>query len=844
MGRIEQLRKYVRNRMHYKNRRPYWILFFIALLAAAGILGNRIVLLKNANQMGKNLVQSYAMDEESSIALYENMVRIGMSYVNDQVEEGESEKTVEEWITRYFAKTRESMNGNVADAYAVLNGKVIADLPWEGIEEYDYANAAWYRQAMKAEGKVIFTNAYKDSVYGKQVITIAAADPGTGNAVAYDLFPENFQKNHRDLKLMESSSYYVCDAVGGVLYYRTAFDASEESIKTFVEQLYGRIDSGEINENDNMIKDVTGKKRYVYYYRAQNGWLCILTIPLGDLYENLYEVNILYLVIAVVLCTIIVLVWLRDFRMRKYINDRNDTIHMLGNSYYAIYRINIHDDTYEIIKGSEYVIERLPCRGRYEELLDVLISCMNEDTKNDFAKSFSLENIISLADKNTRDYGGDFLRLFDGEYRWVSVRLVQEPENSPGEAVLCFREVEEEKERQLQSIRILEDALAAADASEKSQKQFFSSMSHDMRTPLNAIIGMADLALRKDCSRETVENYLAKISVSGKQLLALINEILEMSRLEQGKVDLENSIFNLCDVLEACVSPFEIQAGNERKQFEVRMNVTSPTVCGDSSRLTQILNNLVSNAVKYTEEGDRITVTLNQMKQSRHSRYEFIIEDTGAGMSEEFLPKLYEPYEREKRFGAKNVAGTGLGMPIVKNLVSQLGGEITVDSKLGVGTRFRVILPFSVSRLDELPEEETREEKEPGYDSLKGKRILLAEDNELNMEIVTELLEMKGIVITPARNGREAVEQFLESEEYFFDAILMDMQMPEMDGCEATVEIRSLERGDAKEIPIIALTANAFPEDIARTAAAGMNIHLSKPIDPELLWTTLQQLIS
>lgn len=399
--------------------------------------------------------------------------------------------------------------------------------------------------------------------------------------------------------------------------------------------------------------------------------------------------------------------------------------------------------------------------------------------------------------------------------------------------------MEEEKQRQFQNTRLMEAALAAADVSEKSQKQFFSSMSHDMRTPLNVIIGMAELGLRKDCSQEKMADYLQKISASSQQLLTLINDILEMSRLEQGKIDLENSTFNLCDTLQTCVSPFQIQAKNEGKNFEVKIKVSSPIVCGDPARLTQILNNLISNAIKFTETGDSITVSLSQVKKSRHGRYVFVVEDTGMGMSEEFLPRLFEPYEREKRFGSQRVAGTGLGMPIVKNLVSQMGGEITVDSTLGNGTRFSIMLPFSVSS-----EEEVLEKEEADFTELKGKRILLAEDNPLNMEIAKELLGMEEMETVAVENGREALEAFADAEEFFFDAILMDMQMPEMDGCEAAEKIRALNRADAKSVPIIALTANAFPEDIARTAAAGMNSHLSKPIDPDLLWSTLQQMIS
>lgn len=822
-----------------RKQQPLWILFFLVLFSAIGIFESRMVLQKNASYMGQNLVQSYALDEQLNIGIYENMVRIGMAYIKDQAAEGESREKMEEWITSYFEKTRNSMDGNVVDSYAVVDGRIIAAKPWEGIESYDYANALWYQQAMEAGGEVIFTDAYTDSVYGYQVITIAAADPNTGNAVAFDLFPENFQQGHRNLQLLENSSYYVCDPAGAVLYYCASFDVSEETVVEYAKELYRRIDSGEINGSNSIIKDLDGKRRGVYYYRAPNGWLCILTIPFETLYENLHEVYIYYVMIAVVLFVIMLLIWVRDRRLRKYIEDKNDTIQMLGNSYYAIYRVNMKDRTYEMVKGSAYVRQRLPYRGAYEELLEVLVSCIDEGTRSDFAKNFSLENIFALADQNTKDFGGDFLRLFGDEYRWVNVRLVQDPAHSPGEAVLCFREVEEERQRQLQSIRFMESALAAADASEKSQKQFFSSMSHDMRTPLNVIIGMAELGLRKDCRHEKLVDYLQKISVSSKQLLTLINDILEMSRLEQGKIDSENSAFNLCDTFEMCVSPFEIQAKDEDKKFEVEIDVSTPVVCGDPSRLTQILNNLLSNALKFTEAGDSIKATLSQVERSRHGRYVFVIEDTGVGMSEEFLPRLFEPYEREKRFSAKNVIGTGLGMPIVKNLVSRMGGEISVDTKLGRGTRFTIILPFYAGSSQEVPKKE-----ETDFGKLEGKRVLLAEDNPLNMEIVTEILGMKGIETSAVENGRKALEKFSESEDFFFDAVLMDMQMPEMDGCEAAGKIRALERTDAKTVPIIALTANAFPEDIARTAAAGMNAHLSKPIDPELLWTTLQQLIA
>ena len=263
-------------------------------------------------------------------------------------------------------------------------------------------------------------------------------------------------------------------------------------------------------------------------------------------------------------------------------------------------------------------------------------------------------------------------------------------------------------------------------------------------------------------------------------------------------------------------------------------------VKGDPARLGQIINNLVSNAMKFTQAGDRISISLRQMDEGKRNNYLFTVEDTGAGMSEEFLPKLFDPYERELRFGAKEVMGTGLGMPIVKNLVTRMGGQIAVDSALGRGTTFSVTLPFDVGEML-LP----ASQKEPlELVQLEGRRILLAEDNLLNMEIATELLKMRGAEVVPAEDGRKALDAFQNSAPFTFDAVLMDMQMPEMDGCEATRAIRALNRPDAGTVPIIALTANAFAEDITRTTQAGMDAHLAKPINVEQLCGTLTKLIS
>ena len=540
------------------------------------------------------------------------------------------------------------------------------------------------------------------------------------------------------------------------------------------------------------------------------------------------------------------LVAVREYRLNRDINRTNETVRVLGNSYYAIYRIDFGKATYDMIKGSDYIRSRLPRNGDYEKFLRASGEVIEKNAYQEFIETFSLENIRALVAKRTRDFGGDFLRLFDTGYRWVNVRLLFDESLNPNEAVLCFREVDAEKQQQLQHLELLRNSLETAKKSEESQKRFFSSMSHDMRTPLNAILGLSDLAGKHLDDPGAVKEYLSKIHYSSSHLLMLINDILEISRLEQGQLSFENQTFDLEKCVRDCCNVFEIQAKQQDKKFSLRFQAEDTMVSGDAFRLGQILNNLLSNALKFTAQGDSVSVDVRQVQNQEYGRYQISVQDTGAGMSEEFLEKIFVPYERETRFGARNVQGTGLGMPIVKSIISQMGGQITVSSRLGEGSTFTVTLPLVPVRQEDRAAEDVSESHDQAQRqtaSLEGRRILLAEDNEINMEITTEILQMNGVLVTQAWNGREAVEAFERSAPGEFDAILMDMQMPEMDGCEAARRIRRLPREDAAKIPILAVTANAFAEDIAATTKAGMNAHISKPIDFSVLCDTLSSFL-
>ena len=438
------------------------------------------------------------------------------------------------------------------------------------------------------------------------------------------------------------------------------------------------------------------------------------------------------------------------------------------------------------------------------------------------------------------EFGGDYLRHFENGERWVNVSILFDQDFAQDEVVLAFREVNQEKTRQLEQLELLQNTLELSRRSEAEKNAFFSNMSHDMRTPLNAIIGLSELAQRDLDDRDKVRELLGKILFSGRQLLDLINDVLEISRMEQGKIALDYHPIDLRQCVENCVDIFRHQARLENKTLTADFDLRNWMVLGDAVRISQILNNLLSNAFKYSDSGATITVRLSEKTFHKYGKYQLSVADTGQGMSEEFLTHIFEPYARETRFGTRAVVGTGLGMAIVYSLVKRMDGEISVSSELGKGSVFTVTLPMQTAEPPSVPAAEPAAEDAPS--SLSGKKLLLAEDNQINMEIATEILAMHDVQVVQAWDGQQAIDAFAASQPGELDAILMDMQMPNVNGCQAARAIRALDRPDAATIPIIAVTANAFPEDIAETQAAGMNAHVVKPIDFAVLCKLLQEL--
>ena len=382
----------------------------------------------------------------------------------------------------------------------------------------------------------------------------------------------------------------------------------------------------------------------------------------------------------------------------------------------------------------------------------------------------------------------------------------------------------------------LKAAAEEAESASRAKTEFLSHMSHDIRTPINAIMGMTGIAIKNIGNQEKVADCLGKIDGSSQHLLSLVNDVLDMSRIESGKTVMNSEVFSLKECLNNCASIISGQLVNRDialiRDFE---GIDAPAVLGDELHLRQVFINILGNSVKFTPDGGSITFRAFEEEVTEgKTTFVFELSDTGIGMSEAFLPKLFEAFSQEDGGSRTTYKGTGLGMAITKRFVDLMGGSIVVESKLNKGTKFTLRIPMEIREI----REEAADTAE-SYEVLKGKKVLLAEDNELNAEIALEMLEDVGITAERAVDGAEAVRFFRESKIGEYAAILMDIMMPEMNGYEAAMAIRRLGRSDAPDIPIIALTANAYDEDIKKAKAAGMNAHVAKPVNPAELLKTL-----
>ena len=404
-----------------------------------------------------------------------------------------------------------------------------------------------------------------------------------------------------------------------------------------------------------------------------------------------------------------------------------------------------------------------------------------------------------------------------------------------------MKELEELNKNLKEAQVVTANALETANMANQAKTDFLSNMSHDIRTPMNAIIGITSLIEHDANDEQKVREYVQKIQISSKNLLSIINDVLDMNKIESGKTTLKYSDFSICNLVNEMDVLFRPQTDAKNQTFEIiTQNIQNEWVNGDYVHIMQVLNNLLSNAVKYTRVGGEIEFMVEELPNSSNTftKYRFSVKDNGIGMDEDFKNHLFEAFTREENSVTNKVQGTGLGMAIAKSLVDLMGGTIDVQSKKNEGSCFELVLSLKVVQQQSLPvKEQSYNEKQDSH-ALKGMKFLCAEDNALNAEILTELLHIEGAECEICENGQEIVERFKEAKPQEFDMILMDIQMPIMNGYEATQKIREFNTS----IPIIAMTANAFSDDIQTSLNAGMNAHVSKPVDMKVLQKVIRNM--
>ena len=498
----------------------------------------------------------------------------------------------------------------------------------------------------------------------------------------------------------------------------------------------------------------------------------------------------------------------------------------------------------ELVESDKpYYLGYCPIENNNTMLICIVEKSVVDNVLRDYQKTIVFETILMA---------GFILLLFAGLFYSISRRSLAEQkaeyEKRNNEIqTLAMKEMEESNKKLKKAKNITTEALQTAENANKAKTDFLSNMSHDIRTPMNAIIGMTSLIRHDAGNKAKVIEYADKIDISSQHLLGIINDVLDMSKIEAGKTVFKYTDFSILDFITELNTIFHSQIDEKNQTLTIiKENIRHEWVNGDQVHLMQIFSNLVSNAVKYTQEGGKIQFLVEECetKSSVYAKYRFLVSDNGMGMSADFKDTIFDAFTRAESSMTNKIQGTGLGMAITKNLVEAMGGTIDVESELGQGSCFEVLIDLRIAEDRFVSSAEQAEKDEPAGNVLKGMRFLCAEDNELNAEILMELLKIEGAECTICENGKRVLEAFEQSAPGDYDMILMDVQMPVMNGYEATKAIRRSSHELAKTIPIIAMTANAFSEDIQHSLAAGMNAHVSKPIEMKVLEKTIRSIKS
>ena len=525
----------------------------------------------------------------------------------------------------------------------------------------------------------------------------------------------------------------------------------------------------------------------------------------------------------------------------KLVKKTRQAFHALGTAYYHISRLNLKTKKVELVKRSRKMdMDFEENRADWDPQFDIIKDIIAEPFVQKYIEFFDIQTMAARL-HNKESMSSEFKKKNGSWFLSIVVPQSYDKNGNVKSVLIANRDVTDEKMRELRQEEELREAKLKADGANKAKSSFLFNMSHDIRTPMNAIIGYAELASRHLKETEKLGRYLEKIQICGKELLSMLGSVLDLARIENNKVEMEYTVSNVHECFENCLTMFQQQAESKNQTLSLKEQILYPYVYMDAPHLSEICFNIISNAVKYTNTGGKITCNVVQESCEKEDWCNMIITitDNGIGMSEEFQKRIFETFEREHNSTSSHIEGSGIGMGITKKLVELMNGTIEVKSKQGEGSTFTVTIPCrKASKEDALVKKNNNPRNE---NCLKGVRVLLVEDNEINTEIATDLLTEEGCIVENANDGVACIDMIEKADADYYRMILMDIQMPIMNGYDATLAIRKMKDVKKSRIPVIAMTANAFAEDTQKAFSVGMNDHVAKPVDMNILVPTMMK---
>ncbi len=719
------------------------------------------------------------------------------------------------------------------------------------------------------EGEILAPYISENS--GKRVIAIAyrvSFQDGVSGTLIREIDVNSLNDAFSVDFLRNRGHSYLIDKNGDILFRSTTTRGNKTSGNIFtILENETENEKTTVDEIADMVRDgssawtvlsYNSENNLYYFSPVQSTDWYLVSVVLEDVLNVqtqhiLMRTFILVLIILLGFAALIGLLLYREHQNLKLLESENSSEKQMlieSNSEVKtiILAVNPEKDTYKLLSiAADEERMQTVTEAKFSALVAAFSNAVDAQYREEYQKRFGLQNLKKVVQQQKNEYY-EFMAEQNGETHWIGAEaVVVHPENQDSMIVYSERIMDVAKKEEEENRRVLQNALDMAEQANHAKTTFLNSMSHDIRTPMNAIIGFTALATAHIDDTALVKDYLRKIATSGDHLLSLINDILDMSRIESGSMKIEEAQVHLPTLLQEIKTI--VQPDIEAKQMCFLIDtgeIKNEEVLCDKLHFSQVMLNLLSNAVKYTPAAGKIEIHVRQKVSVRpdYACYEFHVKDNGIGMSEEFQKHVFESFTREQTQTVSGIQGSGLGMAITKNILDMMGGTISVHSETNVGTAFIVTLQFKIAAETGKAVVQEEDNVSGATIDLKGRKVLLAEDNELNREIATAILEDIGVAVSCVSNGIEVVDEIAHSVPGQYDLILMDIQMPLMDGYTATREIRTLDNPEIVDIPIIALTANAFDSDKKKALKTGMNGYVAKPISTEKLMEAMREALS